>query len=494
MKIVLAGAESNDALKVFRDNPPPSILVSNLYLQKKSPSKIKEILETYKSLGCWVIIDSGAFTFLSKYGILRTDRTIEQFREKYNLHRVVLEDWQYDKEESQRRFDKEFGKYFDVWLSHLDLYYEYSDMIAELDLDALVGIERMGELRQKYEAYKDKICYTPHIGIEKELRLQTPEEQQYLKDLLSSGIKYLGLGNSSHSDVEQFFSRYKVIKENKIRVHGWAQTSAAAITTLPFFSIDSTTWLSAAKFGVTFEYKDGWAKMKSHDHTQKETFRSTCQKECEENGINFEDFCNDEPFSVLQWSALQWIRMAKYYEKDVSRSYWLTQDEASSVIEQQREEQGLNALVVRETTNVNIFKDTRLKINRLCNLCEIATQCPHYIPNNTCIFPTSGLSTDLTSKDLMKAVIDMQMGRVNQAVFSERMKGGSVNSNVTKEIQTLSKMIKEYDAMNQDGTGIHISAKGEESVGVLERLFGGKSEPKTKTEILQAEEAEIIDE
>ncbi len=486
MKIALAGAESNEALKVLQTIQAPSILMTQMYLQKKSTEKVLELLEAYKKMGCWIIIDSGAFTFLSKYAIIRRDTTPEEFKRDYRLHRFVNEEWQNDPVESQKRFDKEFDTYFNKWLNSLDMYYEYADMIAEIDLDTLVGIDEMWELRSKYEKYKDKICYTPHMGINRPANERTSEEHKYLQDVLNYGITYMGIGNIPYKIIENFFISFPEIKEKKIKVHGWAQTNWQAIQRLPYFSIDSSTWLSANKFGVTFEFKQGWSRMKSHDHTQKEIFRNTCKIECEENNIDFENFKNDKPFESLQWSALQWSRMAEYYEQDISKAYWLSEDEISCAIQERREEAGMNNLIIRDTQEGNIFTDERLKINRICNSCEIADKCQNFKEGATCIFQTAGLTAGNTSKDLMKAVIDLQMGRVTHAVFSERVKGGSIDGNVTKEMQVLGRLIKDYDFMNQDGTGIHITATGEESVGVLERIFGGGGKKKP-AEIIEAE-------
>lgn len=495
MKIALAGAESNEALSVLKQVLPPSILVTNMYMSKKSMEKQEEILKAYRDMGCWIIVDSGAFTFLRKYGVLRKDMSIEDFRNNYNLHRDKFEAWQLDEQESRQRFEDEFGKYYNKWKSLLPMYYEYADMIAEIDLDTLLGIDRMKQLREEYATYHDKICYTPHIGFNKEARFQTVEEREYVNGLLATNPRFMGIGSINSKITEALFLEYlPIFKEKKIKVHGWAQTDWESIQHLPYFSIDSSTWLSATKFGVTFEYKNGWTRMKSHDHTQKDLFRRSCETECAEEQINFEAFTKDESFSVLKWSAVQWVRMANYYENDFSKAYWLENDEVVSVIEQKRKEKGINEVIVRPTEEVSVFNDKRLKINRLCNICEISTQCPYFKAGNTCIFSSSGMANNLTSKDLMKSIIDLQMGRVSQAVFAERLKGGSVDGNVTKEMQVLSRMIKEYDFMNQDGTGIHISAKGEGSVGVLERLFGAKQEETKKTEIMQAEDAEIIDE
>lgn len=77
----------------------------------------------------------------------------------------------------------------------------------------------------------------------------------------------------------------------------------------PFFSCDSTTWISGAKYGMSFWY-DGH-KLRSYDKFGK-YHRMRWKRIVEEAGVNWEDFISDKAEAVNQFSLKQWI---KFYQE-----------------------------------------------------------------------------------------------------------------------------------------------------------------------------------
>ena len=71
-----------------------------------------------------------------------------------------------------------------------------------------------------------------------------------LKKWVDEGQEYIGLGNDSTHLLDEIFS----LTKDKVKYHGFAMTKNEMIIKYPFYSCDSTTVLSAVKFGSMYCY------------------------------------------------------------------------------------------------------------------------------------------------------------------------------------------------------------------------------------------------
>ncbi len=189
------------------DIPPPKyILESFVYIEPRWMDELDKAT---------FLLDSGAFTFLSKQpsGI----------------------DWP----EYVRKYAAFIKKY------EIRNYFE-------LDIYKIIGIDQTEQLRDMVEQITGIKCipvWHRHLGID------------YL-ERLSSEYDYIAFGGFAIGDIKP--SEYaavpkllKICEKNYCRVHGLGFTNAEWLRKCPFYSIDSSTWITGQRFGKLFSFADG---------------------------------------------------------------------------------------------------------------------------------------------------------------------------------------------------------------------------------------------
>lgn len=203
MKLCLAGLNSirQGTYAILKDIP--FVLESFYYIRDYQIPLIKSA-ELF-------LLDSGAFTFMS------------------NSKKSV--DW-----------DEYLEKYIDFINKH-DVKYFF-----ELDIDAVVGYERVLELRRKLEQGTGKKCipvWHKSRGIE-----------EYKK--LVANYDYIAIGGIVTKEITR--DQYPLMKklvayanQNNTRVHGLGFTEMN-IADYGFYSCDSTTWNMISRFGKIYKF------------------------------------------------------------------------------------------------------------------------------------------------------------------------------------------------------------------------------------------------
>lgn len=243
MKIFLAATQSKYYL-VEKHNP--------LYILETFYNINEKILPVLLNSKMF-LLDSGAFTFMNNFkGKVNWDEYIEKYAAFINKYNI---------------------KYF-----------------FELDIDVIVGIKEVERLRNKLEKLTNKQCipvWHKSRGIEYWKKIT--KEYQYVaiggivvKEIKSQEYKY-------------FVPLLKIAKENSCKVHGLGFTATSQLKKYHFYSIDSTSWLKASRFG-RIDYFDG-KKMKTYPKPKNS--RTTNYKKCD-------DFIFQE-----------WIKFQKYADKNL---------------------------------------------------------------------------------------------------------------------------------------------------------------------------------
>lgn len=131
------------------------------------------------------------------------------------------------------------------WENYVDKYAEFIkkheiEYFFELDIDSVVGYEKVKKLRERLETKTQKKCIPVwHIsrGIE-----------EYKK--LCENYKYIAIGCSGKHDSEwtrKYPEKVKNLvdfaKSKNVKVHGLGFTHLKELKKIGFFSVDSTTWL-----------------------------------------------------------------------------------------------------------------------------------------------------------------------------------------------------------------------------------------------------------
>lgn len=113
---------------------------------------------------------------------------------------------------------------------------------------------------------------------------------------------------------------------------------------------------------------------------------------------------------------------------------------------------------------------------RECNNCYLASRCPQFQENTTCAF---SLPLEIKTKDqlqaALKALIEMQVGRVMFARFAEELEGQGLDSGLSSEIDRVFSLVEKMAKMNDNREMLRIEVETRGSSGVLSRLFGAKA-------------------
>lgn len=139
---------------------------------------------------------------------------------------------------------------------------------------------------------------------------------------------------------------------------------------------------------------------------------------------------------------------------------------------------------------------------RQCNHCYLASRCPQFQENTECAF---SLPIEIRTKDqlnaALRALVEMQVGRVLFARFAEELEGQGLDSGLSAEMDRVFAMVEKMKNLsdNRDLVRFEVEARG--SSGVLSRLFGAKAGEQARQlpngglgpEATNAMYAEIID-
>lgn len=149
------------------------------------------------------------------------------------------------------------GKHSDVdWESYVDKYAEFINKnnikhFFELDIDSIVGLKKVVELRKRLEN-KTKKQSIPVFHLSRGI-------DEYKK--LCNDYKYIAIGCSGKHDskwTRQHPDKLKQLvmyaKSKGVDVHGLGFTSLTGLKEIPFFSVDSTAWIAGNRFGYIYKF------------------------------------------------------------------------------------------------------------------------------------------------------------------------------------------------------------------------------------------------
>jgi hypothetical protein len=121
---------------------------------------------------------------------------------------------------------------------------------------------------------------------------------------LTKKYPYVGLGSTSvgsKSGADLKFAQFA--RANKSRLHGFGWTQIPRLRQVPMFSVDSTTWLSAVRYGSTY-IGDG-VNFKTVDHKHK-YIRKAKKILCLEHGIDHDAVLREERDAIHALNLLGW--------------------------------------------------------------------------------------------------------------------------------------------------------------------------------------------
>lgn len=231
--------------------------------------KPKYILESFYSIKEWQVdlikscdmflLDSGAFSFMGQM--------------KKNKNATV-----------------DFDKYLDSYIKFINDY--DVDYFFELDVDVIVGYEKVKQMRRKLEKETGKKCipvWHKNRGLD-----------EYIK--LCKEYDYIAIGASGKNDSGWTKKNTMILKrllqiasENRCKVHGLGFTRTRELQDIHFFSVDSTTWTSGSRYGQLNQF-DGKKILKIRKPNAR---------------------LNSKSKEVLEYNLKQWIEFQKYADRNL---------------------------------------------------------------------------------------------------------------------------------------------------------------------------------
>ena len=211
MKVYIAGG--NIGYKWAGDynneiiNNKPYILESYYYIKNNNKWIIK-MRPYFKDF----LLDSGAFTYMSGKG----DKV----------------DW-----------NKYIEQYADFIKTHdVDYYFE-------LDIDSIVGYDKVKQLRGKLETLTNKPCipvWHKSRGLDEFKKMAKDYDYIAIGGIVTQEIK--------RTEYDIFKPLLKIAKENNCKVHGLGFTNLKGLHKYKFYSVDSTAWLYGNRGGYLYKF------------------------------------------------------------------------------------------------------------------------------------------------------------------------------------------------------------------------------------------------
>ena len=470
MRIILAGAQSNTAMDWLEKAEPPSILMSYYYMRSMSDLG-EEVILRAKEKGQWLLVDSGAFTFKMQYKAWSRKGYNADGTRRADIDQDTWDTWDAQlpanatKATMLMRLDTYFAGYVD-WLKK---FAPLVDAFAELDLDELIG-EQIWDWRETIRR---------EVDIEKTPVIITPGWIKEWDRIFDEGYQYVGIpGRGKSAEISQWFTEWMPrLKEKRIKVHGWALTSYKGIVELPFYSVDSTSWLMGGKFGTTHEYL-GNGKMRTYSSDIKEKIRSQLVHLCDAARVDKEAFLRDEYAAVHAFNAHQWALYARDMEAYNTNAYWLTEEERAASTAEARKKWNTSDAIIRHNPGITfpLNKHPSKEFGRYCNTCFLNQKCPAYQRDATCSI-TGGVAvqSDRDVKETMIQLFALQTDRVMFGAFAEKVSGTPLDAKVDDGLKLAVKMASTIDKMGEESITLTAKTKGG---GLISKLFGDFGKPK----------------
>ncbi len=232
MKLFLSSYEINQDLEILTETKPLFVLGSFFYLKKCKKDYLDRYMNYVKTQCKNFILDSGAFTFITgnknakNYIIDNIDDYIEQY-----------------------------ANFIKKW--------EIKNYI-ELDLDSILGYEKVKEIRKKLE---EKVGHKS-IPVFHNLYRTKNDLDEILKE-----YDYIAISNFNGSKSKKIIEPIKKIvnyaNSKNVKVHGLALTGNNFTKNINFYSVDSSTWASCIRFGSISKFNFKTKKLERKNISEK---------------------------------------------------------------------------------------------------------------------------------------------------------------------------------------------------------------------------------
>lgn len=279
--MMFSGVEDRNNFNILYNMGIRNFLMSYHYIQKK-----KLNTNEYEDLGVKFFIDSGAFTFMS---------SIEH--QQYSI-----EDWE---------------RYIEKYLTWIEKHKSIIFACASLDIEYLVGGEQVQKWNERYfEPFMLRtgipVCFVYHDNA------TVMSWEQYCQRYPYVGISWGGI-DTQGNDLNYGINHLKIAEKYNTLVHGMAMTHTTLLTKLPFYTVDSTTWLVGLQYGE-INFWNG----KKMSRLKKDVWKGSMLSQLVQKGFNEQKLLEEDVEEMIRINVFAFIEAEHYIqEKLKSRMYWL---------------------------------------------------------------------------------------------------------------------------------------------------------------------------
>ena len=283
--IIFSGVENKDYYNWLYELGIRDFLMSYQYIQSNNI----DMKARFKDKGVRLFIDSGAHTY--------------QNDPKYL-------------EKGEEFWEEQIKRYL-AWVEENK---EYIFAIASADYENLVGAETVKRwYREYFEPFmlrtKIPVCFVWH-------------QNSYADwETYCERYPYVGLSSVNTEgvalDLNEYSSKLKVAEKYGSLVHGFGMTRTSYLPKLPYFTVDSTTWLVGLQYGE-INYWRGTRMSRLKKEKWKGDYLPKIINQYSEFNIDRDGLLAEEPKELIKVNALAFISAEKYIRTKLkSKMYWL---------------------------------------------------------------------------------------------------------------------------------------------------------------------------
>lgn len=454
-KIFLAGVENAHILECAYRAGVRDVLVSFYYLRTKNMTAIEASLARFDN----VILDSGAFTLITNN------------KKKNKQHEIT---------------DEALKLYTEDFIRFADKYAYLFNFVIENDMSWKISPEYR---KAALDEMRDKGIHTVpviHWSIADKL-----EEYGFYDCEL---VAFAGDVAGGKAGANQVIANN--LEKRGILIHGLAATDEGSINGMPYFSVDSTSWLQGGKYGITYVFTE--SKITSYEATDKAK-RYQYKQKFIDAGLDWEGIEEDtngkrNAKAVNTMNAYAWRQYAEYIRYNMAQSYWLTDEEKAEAKDKlaaqqnakldnsaknEYEAQARRADLIRKNPVTSLLPegskhlDPRMVLSMSCNDCSAHRNCKAYKKDNMCYYDSIHTVNNVDdAANLIGQLLGAQHKRVAHAMLVEKLNGGNIDPSIGKEINTELKTAMVYGKLSEQASDVlPPPAANETGQGAITALF-----------------------
>lgn len=379
------------------------VLVSYWYLRDKANQEnVLSKLSELKEMGVNTMLDSGAFSILNAWDRMRGKTGLHQGFEPSKEAMDVVKSGKSGVEDFYNEyveFLKEYGKVFDI--------------VVEMDLQTIVGDDKVDEWRKELCSVHNGTMFVWH-GESNDIL------DDWVKRTSFIGVSGTKRGRDTHERMRA--SRYIRDKRDDVWIHWFGFSDFNELPQLVRSRVinsgDSTSWVSGEKYGAVYMESAGKIYYGSYkDNIQK--FRMTVRKywdELVQYGLEVDKILN-----YLDSTQVTFYSMV-VCEKHVSK--------------------------LRELYGVEGMDSSERADGFCCIVCGMKERCSAYIEGSTtCRLIEDKIGEfefDELEVDVLKVLIRERLKRYIRARLFEELDGGVLDRQVTLIEDGLAKLVETY--------------------------------------------------